>query len=106
HQHVVLAPDLEHLEPVARAIDRLAVVQAEHIVVPATADHSAAALEKGIVQRVLLVRTAPLDAAKALADAKHQDAVFADPGQRRKFRGIRIAALEALTVPARIGVAL
>src|SRR6478609_718250 len=41
HQHVVLAPDLEHLEPVARAIDRLAVVQAEHIVVPATADHSA-----------------------------------------------------------------
>ena len=64
-QRAVLELHIENAKLVARAIDPFAVGEPEHIIVPAAADHPVAALQKRIVQRLLLMRTAALDAAEA-----------------------------------------
>ena len=52
------------------------------------------------MKRALLMWTASFDAAEALADAKHQNALIADAGLRRKFGGVRVETFENLPVRA------
>src|SRR5688572_28486019 len=77
-QRAVLELHIENAKLVARAIDPFTVGEAKHIIVPTAADHPVAALQKSVVQRLLLMRTGALDAAKARADAQHQDAIVAE----------------------------